>query len=329
MTRWTWTAGPAGRLAAAATGLAVTALLAAGLTGAARYAINYWLYRGFPAPAAPHSVQVRVRGGARQVPVVLPSLQLITVRSPALGGFGDPVYVALPPGYARHPRQRYPVLYLLHGFPGEPVQFVNVGQVLTAEATLVAEHRMQPMILVMPTGTKSFLADEEWVNGIRPGNGWETFVAHDLVTTIDARYRTIPSGRGRGIAGLSEGGYAALNIGLHHPGEFTVLESWSGYMKADRMPGIFGHSVQLHRYNSPAIWAPVAAPQLRATHTYIWFYAGAKDYLRRQNRAFNTELTALGVAHRYFLVSGSHNWALWRGLMPQALITASEHLSHG
>ena len=50
---------------------------------------------------------------------------------------------------------------------------------------------------------------------------------------VDRRYRTIRSGSGRAIGGLSEGGYGALNIGLHHPGRFRVIESWSGYQRAD------------------------------------------------------------------------------------------------
>ena len=44
---------------------------------------------------------------------------------------------------------------------------------------------------------------------------------------IDGRYRTIRTGAGRGLGGLSEGGYASLNIGFHHPTEFHLLESWS------------------------------------------------------------------------------------------------------
>jgi enterochelin esterase-like enzyme len=35
------------------------------------------------------------------------------------------------------------------------------------------------------------------------------------------------------------------------------------------------------------------------------------------------------VAHHFFLAPGKHSWSLWRALMPQALITASDHLSHG
>ena len=255
-------------------------------------------------------------------------MQTITVRSPALGGYQDPVEVVLPPGYASHPQQRYPVLYLLHGFPGLPMQFISLGQVAASEATLVAERRIQPMILVMPAGTRSILADEEWANGMRPGNDWETFLASDLVSAIDARYRTIATGGGRGIGGLSEGGYGALNIGLHHPGEFALIESWSGYMRADRMPRLFGRTAQVRIYNSPALEAPVVAPQLRVSHTYIWFYSAFSDHLSRQNRAFNRDLSALGIAHHYFQTVGRHNWSLWRRFMPRALIIASDHLSH-
>lgn len=307
----------------------VLVALVAGVMGASRYVSGFWLYRGFAPPSAPHSVTVHGRSGSRQVPVVLPTVQNITVPGRALNGYLDPVLVALPPGYGSHPRQRYPVLYLLHGFPGQAVGFLNIGQIATTEAALVAAGRMKPVILVMPTGTRSFLADEEWANGIRRGNGWETFVARDLVKAIDARYRTIPSARGRGIGGLSEGGYGALNIGLHHPAEFGLIESWSGYMRADHIPAVFGHSPQRLAYNSPASSILSAAAQVRADRTYLWFYIGSSDPLAGQNRAFAAELSALGIAHHFFEPRGTHDWRLWRSQMSRALITASKHLGHG
>jgi len=304
------------RLVATLLIVACLAVVVPGAIGAVRYGVTFWLYRGFPAPAAPPSV----------IPA---TVQTIVVTSPALGGYPDKVVVVLPPGYASQPTRRYPVLYLLHGVPGAPSNFITIGDVATDEATLVAEGRMQPLILVMPTGGRSFLADNEWADGVRPGNGWETFVARDLVRAIDARYRTIAAGPSRGLGGLSEGGYGALNIGLHHPGEFGLLESWSGYMIADNNPAIFDHSEALLRYNSPADQVRVVAPELAVAGTYIWFYCGKSDELAGQNRAFDAELTSLGLAQDFFEQPGPHNWALWRRLMPQALITASEHLRHG
>ena len=314
------------RLSAALLGLA---LVAAGIAGAVRYGVTYWLYRGFPAPAAPATVVIVVPGGTRTVRVVPATVVETSLRSPALGGWADPLYVVLPPGYVEHPWLRYPVQYLLHGNPGEPLNFLDAGDLLPVYEVLVATRRVQPMIIVMPSGSKSFFTDEEWANGVQPGNAWETFVASDLVEYIDAHYRAIPAGSSRGIAGLSEGGYASINIGLHHAGEFGLIESWSGYMTADDVPAIFGRRADLLSYNSPAFEAPRVAPRLRSHHVFVWFYDGTGDLFQTQNRLFSAELARLGVRHEFQTVPGHHSWALWRSMMSNSLIVASQHLSHG
>jgi len=182
---------------------------------------------------------------------------------------------------------------------------------------------------VMPFGSTGTFTDKEWANGVRPNEGWETFVAHDLVRAIDSRYRTIPTGSARALGGLSEGGYGALNIGLHHPGEFRVLESWSGYERADKLKSIFGDDRQLLSTNSPLETLGSVAPALRRARTYVWFYSGTTDRLRHQNEAFAAALGHAGIAHRFFLVHGGHNWGLWRGEASRALTAAASHLAHG
>ena len=281
-----------------------------------RYGWNYWLYRGFPPPQDPAFV---TNAGTTQE---------ISVASPALGGRSQQVVVYLPPGYASNPTRRYPVFYLLHGFPGRPAAFLLTVRAGVVDDILTARGRGQPLILVMPFGSTGTFTDKEWANGIRANEGWETFVAHDLVRAIDSRYRTIATGAGRALGGLSEGGYGALNIGLHHPGEFRVLESWSGYEQADDLRSIFGGDPQVLARNSPLETVDAVAPGLRRAHTYVWFYSGTTDRLRGQNRDFEAELARLGVAHRYFLVRGGHNWGLWRGEASLALLAAATHLAH-
>jgi hypothetical protein len=264
-------------LAVAAPMLGVYLVL--GLTGLTHYLDNYWRFRGFGPPRDPSFVKVRG------------STERIIVKSAAIGGRAQVVYVYLPPGYLSHPQRRYPVFYLLHGFPGRPQgAFLWTNQVGVAEDVLVARHAVHPAILVMPYGATGFFQDTEWVNGVRPGEGWETFVTRDVVRAIDSRYRTIRDGRGRALGGLSAGAYAALNIGLHHPGEFGVLESWSGYVLAEHLKSVFGGDRRLIRFNSPLLTLPAASPALRQAGTYIWLYAGDKDRLKGDTTKFTTEL---------------------------------------
>jgi enterochelin esterase family protein len=307
---------------------AVTSL-AVGAVGAGRYIETFWLYRGFAAPTRPSSVTVANGSSKRRVPVGAGLVENIDVPSPALGGRLLQVVVYLPPGYKLAVRTRYPVLYLLHGFPGSPMQFVNIGDLAVTADVLLAEHRMEPMIVVMPSGTTSFFVDDEWANSIRRDNDWETFVARDLVRAIDRRYRTRAGGRERGIGGLSEGGYGALNIAFHHLGEFDLVEGWSAYYLADRAPGLFGDDGQLLAYNSPALELAHVAPRLRRDDSEIWLYSGNRDSTLRKSAVFAAELGRLHIAHSFSVHGGRHNWQLWRSMMANSLIVASRYFEHG
>ena len=295
---------------------AVCAFVAVGFVGVDRYGRNYWLYRGFPPPSDP--AYVTARG----------TVQQIKVTSAALGGRSQSVYVYLPPGYNDHPSRRYPVLYLLHGFPGRPLAFLLTVRMGVVEDELVARHRAQPLILVMPFGSTGTFNDKEWADGIGSGEGWGTFVWRDVVHAIDARYRTIASMRARGIGGLSEGGYGAVNIALQHPREFSLVESWSGYERAAQNHSIFGRQLEGLTVNTPLERIRGSAGTLRRSHTYFWFYSGTDDPLRLQNRAFAAELGAAHIPHTYLELRGGHNWALWRGMAARSYLVAARRLAH-
>jgi S-formylglutathione hydrolase FrmB len=175
----------------------------------------------------------------------------------------------------------------------------------------------------MPFGSTGSFTDKEWANGIRPREAWETFVARDVVRAVQARYRT---NNLRGIGGLSEGGYGALNIALHHPREFHVVESWSGYERADAIPTVFGKDTALLRRNSPQATIERVAKLLRREHVYFWLYRGTGDRELKQNNRFAHTLTRLRLPHRYFVVHGGHDWSLWRGHAAVAYLAAARRL---
>lgn len=288
--------------------------LVGGLWGAHGYLSNFLTYRGFDPPRDPASV---VQPG---------TTQQLDVRSAALDGRRQEVYVYLPSGYASHPARRYPVLYLLHGFPGRPLAWLETVRMGVIDDTMSADGRAQPAILVMPFGSTGTFTDKEWVDGASRGNGWSTFVWRDLVRYVDSHYRTEPTRTGRAIAGLSEGGYGAIDIALHHPGEFSVVESWSGYERPDKLRSVFGADLQLLARNDPQTLLPHVAPELRRLGTYFWFYSGTEDAFSRQNRAFAHALARARIPHRFFESFGGHNWALWRKNAPQAYVAAVKRL---
>lgn len=304
-------------VAGGATLALVAAFVGLGALGRYHYLLNYWVYRGFAPPKDP---AFATPGTAER----------FYVKSAALGGRSQPVDVYLPPGYAQSPQQRYPVLYLLHGFPGKPGAFLLTVKAGVDEDVLLAKGRMQPLILVMPFGSTSQFSDKEWANGVSPDSQWETFVARDVVRAVDARYRTIPTGRARAIGGLSEGGYGAINIALHHPGEFYFVESWSGYELADPIKSIFGDNSHRLEYNSPLLQLRRIAPEVRRNKTTFWFYTGAGDggNLRAQNARFATALARERIRHSFFMFPGGHTWLVWRNHASDALLAAAGHLRH-
>jgi enterochelin esterase-like enzyme len=306
--------------------LLASAFVTGGGIGVDRYVETFWLYRGYAAPARPRVIVVGTGSLRRRVAVVAGTVERIVVDSSALGHRRVDVLVYLPPRYRASAPRRYPVFTLLDGYPGTPAQFVSVGDVAVIADVLIAEHRMRPMILVMPSGATHFFDDNEWANSVRSHNAWETFVAADLMRAIQRRYRTIQRGDAQAIGGLSEGGYGALNIAFHHPGAFDVIEGWSAYYRADRSPSLFGDRQALLRYNSPLLEVASVAPALRKHHTYIWLYAGNRDHTRFRSRMFTDELGAHGIRYAYSVQPGRHNWNLWRSMMARSLTVASAHL---
>src|SRR5262245_33495537 len=177
------------RLALWAVGAAATIVaISGGLIGTYRYLDNYWLYRGFAPPKDPAFVSSKG------------SLARFEVASAALGGRRQPVDVYLPPGYGAHPRERYPVVYLLHGFPGVPTSYFRAGRLGVVEDILVAKRRIRPVILVAPFGSTGAFTDKEWANGVRPHEAWETFLARDVLPAVGRRARTHPAGWARAPA---------------------------------------------------------------------------------------------------------------------------------
>jgi enterochelin esterase-like enzyme len=150
----------------------------------------------------------------------------------------------------------------------------------------------------------------------------------DVVHNVDHRFATRANRRYRGVGGISEGAYAALNIGLHHLGTFSVVESWSGYFTQTPTGPFAGASFAALRANSPAAYVPALAPQIHRLGLRAWLLQGRLDWRSPQTlRAFATELHAAGADVRYGFFPSGHDWGLWRAQTPRMLMAASRWFS--
>ncbi len=138
------------------------------------------------------------------------------------------VSVYLPPGYKTHKKQRYPVLYLLHGYTDNDVYWFGekhlfVDAPLAIDRAIAAGSR--EMIVVMPSAYTVYMGSM-YSNSVTTGN-WEAFITQDLVSYVDSHYRTIPQRASRGLAGHSMGGYGTIRIGMKYPEVFSSLYALS------------------------------------------------------------------------------------------------------
>jgi S-formylglutathione hydrolase FrmB len=144
------------------------------------------------------------------------------------------VLVYLPPSYASEKNRRYPVVYALHGYSIGAEQWSNEIHVpQTIEGAFA--RGAQDMIVVLPD-SKTVHNGSMYSSSVTTGD-FENFIAQDLVSYIDAHYRTIPHRTSRGLAGHSMGGYGATRIGMKHSDVFGSVYIMSPCCLAPRGAG--------------------------------------------------------------------------------------------
>jgi enterochelin esterase-like enzyme len=226
--------------------------------------------------------------------------------------------VYLPPSY-RPDGPPLPTLYLLHGTPGTPDSLFALG-VPEQLDQLIESGGAPAMIVVAPSGGRRPESDTEWDDSVADaGARWGTFVTRDLVNAIDNDYATKPGRRSRAIAGISMGGYGAINLALGHSDRFGIAASWSGYFVSNT-PDVDGpQGSSTWRARSPLLSVAQRAPTLRRQPVATSFYSGRADRFFAENVSFSETLTRLGIPHRFRAVAGGHDASVWRAQLTTEL----------
>lgn len=135
-------------------------------------------------------------------------------------------FVYTPPGYDRNPDQRYPVLYLQHGWGENEYGWGAQGRAREIMDNLIAENQARPFIIVMIYG----MTNETRMGGLRDFDirPFETVLVRELIPFVDAHFRTLPDQPHRAMAGLSMGGMETKTITLRNLDTFSHIGLFSG-----------------------------------------------------------------------------------------------------
>jgi len=205
--------------------------------------------------ALPVAVAFAVQLGAQVqtiVPAVIPTAKPVIVEHIKIHGTslegnleGDAVdrdvIVMLPPSYNKEPHRRYPVVYALHGFSIGAEQWTHEIHVPQTIEGAFAQGSKE-IIFVLPD-SKTLHNGSMYSSSATTGD-FERFIYHDVVSYIDAHYRTLPKRESRGLVGHSMGGYGASRIGMKHPEVFGSLYIMSPCCMSARGSGPGGDQLE-------------------------------------------------------------------------------------
>jgi enterochelin esterase-like enzyme len=244
------------------------------------------------------------------------------------------VYVYLPPQYfaKAYANYRFPAIELLHGAPGQPATWVNVMNVIPIYLNLLAEHKASPAVLVMPDTDGGLQYSLQCLNDPH-GLQDMTFVGKEVPNWAAANLRVQRPGLMWGIAGYSEGGFCAANIGLQVRG-FGYVGVESGYFAPDvsqvptggkaggkpRDVNVFAHDKRLLEINTPDEY--IKNIPIGVTVPEFFLAAGAEDLSDVQNAEYFRQLLLLRVADvpPVDIVSGGgHQAMVWRSALTPML----------
>jgi diacylglycerol O-acyltransferase/trehalose O-mycolyltransferase len=183
-----------------------------------------------PTPTEKPTIGVPADDGARIIAVeantlggTVPATRIkdLTIDSPAVGRTVQ-VQLLLPTGFDAHPATRWPVLYLLPGQSGGHLDWTNWSDVekVTAHTDLLV---VIPDAGADDPGGSSYT---DWWNGGKGGpRQWETFHLVELRQLLERNWH---AGDKRAVAGVSAGGYGAIEYAARQPGLFLFAASYSG-----------------------------------------------------------------------------------------------------
>lgn len=207
-------------------------------------------------------------------------------------------------------KEKYPVLYLLHGLSDDHTIWLRRTSVERYAAAL-------GLVIVMPAGQRGFYTD------MAQGMKFWTFVSEELPQIVRSFFPVSDKREDTFAAGLSMGGYGAFKLALAHPDRYAAAASLSGALDVvtmvkhnrldnlDELRMIFGDLDKLPGSDNDlqALAERMAAGE--GPKPLLYQCCGTEDFLYEDNQIFREHAGRLNLDLRYEEGPGEHEWGYW------------------
>jgi len=241
--------------------------------------------------------------------------------------------VYLPDGYESSKRM-YPVVYLLNGFSGNEIDWIQFGDMQKIVDEGIASGEIPPMVIIMPDGDNRLYMNNH-DNSYRYG---DMFIK-ELMPFVEEKYRIRAEKQFRGISGLSMGGGGTLRLAMLNPELFSAAAAFSSSIRTDEEilardqssfddysgralgAGLKGQDrlSDFYRKNYSILDIAKTAEVNKLNSVRIYFDCGDDDFLAVGNASLHIEMLDRGIRHEYRVRDGGHTWDFWRTSLPIGL----------
>lgn len=242
-----------------------------------------------------------------------------SLAAPWVGGGPATITIYLPPGYDGGGSRRYPVLY------EAPMPFSLWDRSTNAKVALdrmIDQGTIPPSIMVFIESSGGPYPDSECADSFDGREWFDRFVGVTVPAYVDVHFRTIPTPAARTVLGMSQGGYCAAILALHHPDVFGAEISFSGYFQAGAV-GVnsgrpFGGDQALLAADSPSVVAPGLPAGERGALYFVLIAEPSQSFYGPQATAFAQTITQAGYPHTLVAAALPHGWSQVRAEFPIA-----------
>lgn len=240
--------------------------------------------------------------------------------------------VYLPDGYASSSRM-YPVVYLLNGFTGNEIDWIQFGDMQKIVDAGVSSGDIPPMIIIMPDGD-----DRLYMNNHDNSYRYGDMFIEELMPYVEGKYRIRAEKQFRGISGLSMGGGGTLRLAMLYPELFGAAAAYSSAVGTDEEilaggqqgfegywgrvlgTGLKGEARLSDHYRKNSILDIAKTADVNKLNSVrIYFDCGDDDFLAVGNASLHIEMKKRGIRHQYRVRDGAHTWDFWRTSLPVGL----------